>query len=368
MNTNQIKNILLLVPRDKLGGAEQYLKMISDYFLENTSCKVHVIFLKQRKTGDWDNNNPNINLFYGPNDKERNGIFFAIKKLYQLRKVKFDITYTSHIHTNSFIGLLNRFKFYNSKYCVGRESTTVFTRYNGFKLKFIKSLYKIGYSGLNLLICQSEAMKNQLLNGLRSINRRTNVQVIPNPIDLEKIKIQSKEIIDFNFSKKYIVSAGRLINEKGYDILIHSFSDIKKLFPDLNLVILGEGHLKNELLELTEILNLKNDVIFTGQVKNVYPYFKNATACVVSSRIEGFPNVLLQMMSQNNNVASTLCAGGISEISGIHTSPANDQEGLTTAIKNALTKDNSNSRDLFDEELNSRSIVNFIKKKLDKLN
>src|SRR5690606_20880375 len=112
----------------------------------------------------------------------------------------------------------------------------------------------------------------------------------------------------------FIVTAGRLIHEKGYDILINAFAELKEKYPDLKLIILGYGDLKQELIYLATSLNIEQDVIFWGFVENVYPFFKKAKACVISSRVEGFPNVLLQMMSQNSNVVSTTCAGGIDTI------------------------------------------------------
>ena len=161
---------------------------------------------------------------------------------------------------------------------------------------------------------------------------------------------------DLNF----IVSAGRLIPEKGFDILIKSFSEINKIYEDLHLIILGDGPCEKELRALTIDLNVESKVFFTGFVNNVYKYFKSAKACIVSSRIEGFPNVLLQMMSVNTNVISTSCAGDIDKIKGLYISKVNDVDDLKHNILNCLNSNNSKNKRIFSQELEKRSIENFV--------
>ena len=79
--------------------------------------------------------------------------------------------------------------------------------------------------------------------------------------------------------------------------------------------------------------------------------------------MEGFPNVLLQMMSQCDNVVSTICAGGIDQIAGLITCEPNNVDALYQAIKLSLeTEDTAKNRPLFDQELESRSISSFIAK------
>ena len=99
-----------------------------------------------------------------------------------------------------------------------------------------------------------------------------------------------------------------------------------------------------------------------GRVSNVLAYFNLAKVCVVSSRVEGFPNVLLEMMSQNTNVVSTKCAGGIDELEGVFVVEVNDVSGLVEHLKIILDSDTSHNRVLFDKELKSRNIENFINK------
>ena len=246
-----------------------------------------------------------------------------------------------------------------TKHFVARESTSIFIRFKGIKLWTYKLFYWLGYKQVDLLICQTQVMRDQIIRGFPKIEKYTSVKVLPNPIDYSLITKKEKFKLNENLPPEYLVTAGRLIPEKGYDILIEAFSDVKKTFPKLKLIILGEGDLKQELTLLAQTLKIENDVIFWGFVENVYPYFKNARACVVSSRVEGFPNVLLQMMSQNNNVISTTCAGGISDIPGIHIAKTNNVDSLQQSILDALYSKVDN-RKLFDAFLKKRDISTFV--------
>jgi len=107
-------------------------------------------------------------------------------------------------------------------------------------------------------------------------------------------------------------------------------------------------------------LGVEHNVNLMGFNKNVLPYFQVANLCVVSSLVEGFPNVLLQMMSKNVNVVSTLCAGGIENINGVFTAEPGDVIALKEAMKNCLLSDNCLNRRLFDDYLYVRRIENFI--------
>src|SRR5690606_37509038 len=147
----------------------------------------------------------------------------------------------------SLFGVLLKIKLLNTRYFVGRESTSSFLRYSGVKLSFYKILYVLGYKQLDLLVCQTDLMKDQLNRGMPKFFNKLNVQVIPNPINLELVNISGSNP-DFEFNNiKYIVAAGRLIPEKGFDLLIMAFSKILLNYPALQLVIIGEGYLRPEL-------------------------------------------------------------------------------------------------------------------------
>jgi len=357
--------ILLVLPDNSLGGAEQYLKMIVEHY-SKTNAQIKLVFLNDKFQNSWvqlkDYNNLEYQL-YNSNKGAINALKF-VKDVVFSSENEFDYIFTSHVKITGLLGLLVKLGLLKKKYFIARESTSVFKRFSGSKLKTYKFLYKYGYSKVNLLICQTDHMKDQLIEACPKLKNVT--KVIPNPIDLEKIFVMEQEKIEElekGLLGNYIVSAGRLIPEKGFDILIESFALlIENINEDLNLVILGEG-VEREKLELKiKKLGLEGRVFLKGLVLNVFPYFKNAKGCVVSSRIEGFPNVLLQMMSQNTNIVSTDCAGGIVEIPQIKVCKIEDVDNLRDGIYEILNKDCSMNRPVFDNFLKKRSIENFVSK------
>ncbi|MBT8265928.1 MAG: glycosyltransferase [Flavobacteriaceae bacterium] len=355
------KRILIVLPNDSLGGAEQYLRMIASHFKQED---IQIIHFNKIQGMDWFENDQNVPQEFMSYDSERTGLFKFVIRSFKKRQT-YDYIFTSHIFVNSLIGFLLSLGIIKSTRFIARESTSIFLRYKGAKLFLYKRAYTLGYKKMNLLICQTDIMKKQLLDHFPKIGERTAITVIPNPIDLHQIKLKAQEDLPSNLPDKFIVSAGRLIHEKGYDILIRAFNEINKEYPHLKLIILGQGQLLEELRSQIKNQKLEEHVILMGQVDNVYSYFKLANLCVISSRIEGFPNVLLQMMTQNNNVVSTKCAGGIENIPGIITAETDNVESLKKAIISGLNKvDNLENRTAFDQFLKGRNISSFIREVL----
>lgn len=364
MQTN--KKVLIVLPNNKLGGAEQIVLMFvktllkQDYFVE-------VFFLKYFDIDGWKNlQSDNLRSHYLSHKSEKNGFLKFIVKMIFKRNNNYALSFTSHIGCTSLVGLLNSLKVIKIQSLIARESTSIFKRYQGTKKKIYEVFYRIGYKGIKLLICQTEDMKLQLEQNLPYLKKRTLIKVIPNPIDLELIRGCENDEIKFqdegNDLVKNIVTAGRLIPEKGFDILIDSFKILIDSYSEnLNLYILGDGPDKDLLQSKINLLKLERKVFLEGYKSNVYPYFRKADLCVVSSRLEGFPNVLLQMMTQNEKVVSTLCAGGIEEIPGIAISKETTSSALANAIKECLLTDTSLNRVKFDDYIKRRDINEFTK-------
>jgi glycosyltransferase involved in cell wall biosynthesis len=348
-----MKRILLVLPNDTLGGAEQILKMIAQYYSDSL---VEVQFLKHKTNEAWTISSKFIHLKYQNTDSEYWGALFYAWRLLVKPKKRYDYIFTSHVFVTGMIGIFIRLGLIRKKYFIGRESTQIFERFKGTKLFLYKKMYQLGYPSLDLLICQTLQMEQNLAANLPWMPKQINIKVIDNPIDLTPRENIESLAIEFPF----IVSAGRLIPEKGFDILIAAFKEITESYPTYQLIILGEGQEKQNLELQIKELKLENKVVLKGYIPNVYPYFKAAKVCVVSSRIEGFPNVLLQMMSQNNHVVTTRCAGEIEQIPGIIFAKETNAENLSTAILNSLNDDHSKNGIIFKSYLENRSIESFI--------
>jgi glycosyltransferase involved in cell wall biosynthesis len=365
-----MKYILICVQNDSAtGGAEMVLRMIAEHYLSQGYI-VNVFFKHKRILGGWDmENTPSIHLYYTKFTLPRFGTMMCMFEIWKTRKSRYEYAFTSSVADMGVVGLMRILHLVDIRYFIAREATSIFKRFSGSKLRRFKMYYHIGSSTTDLLICQTGYMKEQLLENLPWLEWKTKVQVIPNPVDLRRIAEKAKEELPMPTDSPFIVAAGRFHPVKGFDILIRAFSKLKQANNDLKLVILGDfnsttalENVGNEIKTLIKELGIEDDVILQGTVDNVYPYFKSARMCVVSSRIEGFPNVLLQEMSQNEKVVSTLCAGYIDKLEGVFTCKTDDVDDLLRAMKECLEADTSKNRELFDRELEKRSIEGFIEK------
>ena len=368
MQKKQTIDWLFVLPADLIGGgAQQVLFTIINYFISHGK-KCTVIFLVKKKHYGWESIEDKCNIVYLNNTSVYKGFFNAILYIRKLRKtnhIKHAISSQSLI--NGLLGFLKFIRVLNQTKIILRESTSIFLRFKGFKLMLYKSAYVIGYKQADIIICQTDLMKQQLLEALPWLKKKNKIIVIPNPVNLNEIKTKENEIVNFEIDN-FIVAAGRLIPEKGFDILIEAFNQLNN--KNLKLVILGVGEEEEheKLVNQIQELRLEDRVILYGYVKNVYPIFNKAELCVVSSRIEGFPNVLLQMMSQNNNVVSTKCAGEISNIEGIYTCETHNADALKIAMENGLSNAIDNRNLHFNKYIELRSIDNFVETMIEQIN
>ena len=114
------------------------------------------------------------------------------------------------------------------------------------------------------------------------------------------------------FAARYILGAGRLHRQKGFDRLLRAFSNIDR--SDLHLVVLGDGDEYPRLMALAHKLGIKSRVYFPGAVSDIQTWYRNAECFVLSSRYEGWPNVLMEAMASGCPVVSFDCRYGPSEI------------------------------------------------------
>jgi glycosyltransferase involved in cell wall biosynthesis len=168
---------------------------------------------------------------------------------------------------------------------------------------------------LSRLIYQNKkivAVSNVIQEKVISDKLANNVISIYNPIDFKKIASQKDEpIMELN----YILVVGNMKNDiKQIDRLIVAYS--KSILPKQNikLIVLGDGKFKTGYQKLVEDLNLTSLVVFKGTLQNPFPYYKNAKYLVLSSKNEGFPNVIIESLACESPVVAFDCFSGPREI------------------------------------------------------
>ena len=186
-----------------------------------------------------------------------------------------------------------------------------------------------------------------------------NSEVIHNPV-INKLPHKS------SVNNKEIIAIGRLLPQKNYALLIQSFAEISKIYPEFILRIFGVGDLLDDLVIKTKLLGIENKVHFEGFHKNVHELIKDSFMYVITSDYEGMSNALMESMAMGFPVISTNSPpGGAAELiddefNGILTECGNKQmltEKMMMLIENEELRNNI-SKNAYD--INNTHSVNVI--------
>jgi len=195
--------------------------------------------------------------------------------------------------------------------------------------KVYKLLYPYLYPKTKKVIACSKAMEARLID----LYGFKNTGTIYNSVDIDLVQQKSKEPIEV--TRPFILTVGRLVHVKGFDLLIEAYAN-SKAKENLDLIILGEGELRAELQALIDKKGLSDKVILKGNVDNPFAYYANADFYVLSSRNEGFPNILIEALACSCPCIAFDCKTGPNEIindgeNGLLVE-AESVSGLTAAI------------------------------------
>lgn len=185
----------------------------------------------------------------------------------------------------------------------------------GIKTFILKALMKWLYPYARHIVAVSEGVADDLESMLRMDASR--ISAIPNPIVNGKILTLAEQPVSHPWlvdkSIPVVLAAGRLTPAKDFETLLQAFGIARKQRA-LRLMILGEGELRSDLETQVVRLGLTEDVALPGFIDNPYAYMKQADVFVLSSRWEGFGNVLVEAMACGVPVVSTDCPNGPAEI------------------------------------------------------
>ncbi|MBV6645365.1 MAG: glycosyltransferase [Cyclobacteriaceae bacterium] len=185
-------------------------------------------------------------------------------------------------------------------------------------------------------------------------------EVIHNPVDLDFFSVVGKSTQE----EKSIFAVGRLVEQKGFDVLLEALPKLRG--TKLKVKIGGEGEMSNLLKEKTEKLDLHGVVEWLGPLDRmqVRDEMQACDLFVLPSRHETFGIVLIEAMACGKPVVATDCGGPadiINSTNGILCKP-NDVQGLSEAIDMALKKDWDT--DTIRNDVNSRFSISVFSEKI----
>ncbi len=292
------KKIFIIVPKFKIGGAEKVMINIANELAKYNLKIFFIILTKSRKI----TLNKNINQICLQSSK----VFYSIFKLKDLiNQFKPDLCFSTISHTNIALFIASKFAKHDCKIFL-RESNNLFKSlntknflYNFFFLKLVKISYQN-----SILITPSKELSFSIKKKFRM---KQKVFSINNPIMTKNLNLNLKKKFDF-------INIGSLTYQKDHFTLLEAFriANLKK--KNLKLIIIGEGNLKIKILEYISEYNLKKNVKVLSNQKNFIKYLNQSKIFILSSRYEGYPNVLIDAAVAKLPIITTNCEFGPSEI------------------------------------------------------
>ncbi len=327
---NNKPHITFFVPSMRGGGAERVFANLANEF-SNRNFKVDLI-LAQREGPYLKYISRNVNIV----DLQSSRIlksFFPL--IIYLKRKKPDVLISTLTHVN-IVSIGAKIISKSSAKLLIRQAINYKIPSNKVRLMLEKTLFKRA----DHIIAISQGVKRSLLEELKIPEQK--IKVIYNPIYSSSIIEKSKTKIEHPFiygQNKIILAAGRLTGQKDFPTLLRAFNRIKT--DSIRLIILGEGKCRVELENLVRELELEDYVSLPGFVDNPYAYMAKADVFVLSSKKEGFANVLVEAMACGTTIVSTNCPSGPSEIldGGRYGKlvPVGNIEKLAEAISEALS-------------------------------
>lgn len=240
-------------------------------------------------------------------------LFWYIKTMIKVGKLKKKLRIThaiSFLNEPDLINILTSFR--------GKAIVSVRNNRSSLNKGIItKCKDRLVFNAADRVVSLSEGVKDDLIDFYGTCSDK--IDVIYNTCDVADIRSQasiSPVVVDDSiFSDgKTVITAGRLMEQKGHWHLIRAFKEVVKAIPDARLLILGQGEKEAYLTELIDGLNLESSVKLMGYQKNPYYYLAKSDVFVFSSLFEGFGNILLEAMACGLPIISTDCMVGPREL------------------------------------------------------
>lgn len=271
--------ILFAVDSLQSGGAERVVSILANTLSKNNACEILVVssisFSSFYKLSE------SVNVLYLQKEKQCRGL----KRVCFLRKT------IKRIHPDVIISFLPHINVYVHFAIQGLKIKHIVSERNNPYLDppnhILKRLKEFVFSKADGCVFQTK----QAYDYFNKINH-TKKKIIQNPVEICKDAKYCSE------KERIILNVGRFVQQKNQKFLIDVYNEfIKKSdFSDFQLIIIGSGPLKQKLVDQVKMLNLVNKVQILNSNPNWLKEYNNATMFVLTSIMEGMPNVLLEAM------------------------------------------------------------------------
>jgi len=291
--------IVFFIGSLKQGGAERVIANLSNFFIQKHNVTIITTTLSDEICYELDNNISIQTL----DVKKNKRICFIKKNLMRLKRLE---KLLKEVQPNIIVSFLPeqnfRVLFLRKKIRVPILISERNDPQRTYVSKSYQFLMKKLYIKADGYIFQTKKARDYF-NWIEGIDQKS--WIISNPVNqkfIGKLYTGSRA--------KTIVTVGRLEKQKNHSLLIKAFKAIKKIHPDYQLIIFGEGSQRESLEKLIDDLNLKDDVFLPGNKKNIREMIINASLFILSSDFEGMPNALMEALVLGIPSIATDCPCG----------------------------------------------------------
>ena len=322
-----LKRALFVLPTDCLAGAERVtVTLAATAAREQLFQQVDIYVLSRAPSGSLTHLDQygNIKITYSGRMSEKAGIL-PFARFVMGRK--YELCFSSLSHINAMCCKFRRLGLLRVERLVTRENNRIFddafeAGTKRFARTIIRSLIRL-YGNQDLIICQTDHMAERLSEHtkgrLRGITR-----VLPNFVDLErigKLRAEETDLLDhIPESITRIVWCARFARQKRPDRAIETMKILRERgYEDVHLIMIGDGILLADIEAMIKKQGLGGEVTLCGFQANPIKIMARCDYGLLSSDLEGFPNVVMEMLGAGvRGVVATDCADGLRDVPGVH--------------------------------------------------
>lgn len=336
-------NILHIIPNLTVGGVENQLSIVLKNYDKRIFSPYVCCLSGQGEIGKEIESN-GIKVVY-LNKLKHQFDWSIIRDIYRLiRRWDIKIVRTHQYHAN----LYGRIAAFMAKApCIISSIHNVYTIDKKIHRRLINK-YLTAFT--DKVVAVSNAVKKDILEYDKIPEDK--IIVIYNGVEIERfLRGKNKDIraeLKLNSDTPLIGTVGRLTIQKGHKFLIEAIAKLKKDFPNITLLIVGDGPLRQELKDYAETLRIGKNVMFLGVRRDIPEILSTIDIFVLSSLWEGLCNSLIEAMAAEKPVIATDIPAVreiiSSEKMGILIPPKNS-EAITDAIS-LLLKNKSIAQNL----------------------
>jgi len=333
MSSLQRPTVLLLIPHLGGGGSERLIETLARS-LDPERYDVHLALITSAEI-ESRQFPPTVSVHKIGARRVRTGVFGLLRLIWRVRP---SLILSGISHLNLLVLALRPFLPRMTRIIVRQNGELAATLAPHPRL-FARRAYMLGYCRADHVICQTEAMAREIHRGLAV--EPSKLLVLPNPTAIHHIRTSIRLNPGQASSVVTLLSIGRLVPEKGFDILLDAFASSSFPYRSAKLIIVGSGPEQRRLQQQADALKIADRVHFAGHVPDPVIRFRHASLFVLSSRTEGLPNAMLEAAAAGLPIVATPSSPGVLDLlhdrEGVWLADEVSSDALCVALKTALT-------------------------------